>query len=354
MQNSRLSTLKFQGPILLTGHTGFKGAWLTFLLEGLGIPVVGFSLPPLAQSLYQRANRLGKIPEVFGDVRDLNLVRKTIQEFQPECVIHMAAQSLVIESYEDPIRTFETNVLGTANVLEVSTTSESVKTIACITTDKVYENNDDYLRFLEGDKLRGKDPYSASKVGSESVIDAWRNLASRRNQATVLSLRSGNVIGGGDYSSNRLMPDLVRNVFLDKPILIRNPNSTRPWQHVLDPLLGYILAIENSRTNPGSALDTFNFGPTEDSLSVREVIQIVKDFVPRFQVPELHESMHGSYEAKSLQLDSTRAKTVLGWEPSQTQKQAVISTISWWIDNLEKGIAAEDLCTNEVQRFVEG
>ena len=346
--------MNFNGPILLTGHSGFKGTWLTFLLEELGIPVVGFSLPPLELSLYQRANRLGKIPEVFGDVRDLNLLRKTIQDFQPGCVIHMAAQPLVLESYEDPIRTFETNVLGTANVLEVATTSESVRTIACITTDKVYENNNEHLKFLEGDRLRGKDPYSASKVGSESVIDAWRNLALRRNRAKVLSLRSGNVIGGGDYSSNRLMPDLVRNLFSDKPILIRNPNATRPWQHVLDPLFGYLLAIEYSRTETAPALNTFNFGPSEDSLSVREVMQIVKDYFPKFQVPDLNETIQESYEAQSLQLDSTRANSVLGWEPRQNQKQAVISTISWWIDNLEEGIPAQDLCKIEIQRFVRG
>lgn len=353
MQNPRLSIKNVNGPILITGHSGFKGTWLTLMLEELGIPVVGFSLPPLEQSLYQRSNRAGKIPEVFGDLRDFNHLKKTVQKFQPECVIHLAAQPLVIESYEDPIRTFETNVLGTANVLEISTTTDSVRTIACITTDKVYDNNNEHLKFLEGDRLRGKDPYSASKVGSESVIDAWRNLALQRNQAKVLSLRSGNVIGGGDYSSNRLMPDLVRNILSDKPLLIRNPNATRPWQHVLDPLFGYLLAIEYSRTNSAPALDTFNFGPSEDSLSVREVIQIVKDYFPEFQVPEIGETVQGSYEAQSLQLDSTRANSVLGWKPSQTQKQAVISTISWWVNNLVEGIPAQDLCKIEIQRFAQ-
>ena len=354
MQNSRSVLRNLAGPILITGHTGFKGTWLTFLLEELEIPVIGFSLPPLEQSLYRRANRLQKIPEVFGDVRDLELLKKTFKEFQPTCVIHMAAQPLVIDSYKDPIRTFDINVLGSANVLEVATMTDSVRSIACITTDKVYQNNNQNLRFLEGDVLRGKDPYSASKVAVESVIDAWRNLAKDRNNASILSFRSGNVIGGGDFSANRLMPDIIRTIFSDEPLLIRNPDATRPWQHVLDPLLGYILSINHSIAETNPAFDTFNFGPSENSLSVREVIQITKDIYPKFEVPELNEISQKSYEATSLQLDSTRANSILGWKPRMNQKQAVTSTISWWVDNLSKGIAAEDLCIDEIKKFLEG
>jgi CDP-glucose 4,6-dehydratase len=354
VQNPLLGLRNSDGPILLTGHTGFKGTWLTFLLEELEIPVIGFSLPPLEQSLYQRANRLQKIPEVFGDVRDLDLLKKTFKEFRPTCVIHMAAQPLVIESYKDPLLTFDINVLGSANVLEVATTADSVRTIACITTDKVYHNNNENQKFLEGDMLRGKDPYSASKVAMESVIDTWRNLSNGRNKANLLSFRSGNVIGGGDYSNNRLMPDIIRNVFSGQPLLIRNPDATRPWQHVLDPLLGYISGIEYSISESNPVFDTFNFGPSENSLSVREVIQIAKDYYPKFEVPELNEFFQKSYEATSLQLDSSRANSVLGWKPKMTQKQAVISTISWWIDNLEKGIPAEVLCKNEIKKFFRG
>ncbi len=354
MQNLRLGLRNIKGPILLTGHTGFKGTWLTFLLEELEIPVIGFSLPPLEHSLYQRANRLQKIPEVFGDVRNLDLLKKTFKEFQPACVIHMAAQPLVIESYKDPILTFETNVLGSANVLEVATTADSVRTIACITTDKVYQNNNENVKFFEGDRLRGKDPYSASKVAMESVIDAWRNLSNGRNRANVLTFRSGNVIGGGDYSNNRLMPDIIRNIFSDEPLFIRNPDATRPWQHVLDPLLGYILSINYSIPETNPVFNTFNFGPSENSLSVREVIQITKDYYQKFEVPEINEILKKSYEATTLQLDSNRANSVLDWKPTMTQKQAVISTLSWWIDNLEKGIPAETLCKNEIKRIIQG
>lgn len=354
MQNLRSVLRNLAGPILITGHTGFKGTWLTFLLEELEIPAVGFSLPPLEQSLYRRANRLQKIPEVFGDVRDLELLKKTFKEFQPTCVIHMAAQPLVIDSYKDPIRTFDINVLGSANVLEVATMTDSVRSIACITTDKVYQNNNQNQRFLEGDVLRGKDPYSASKVAAESVIDTWRNLSKDRNNAKVLSFRSGNVIGGGDFSTNRLMPDIIRNIFLDEPLSIRNPQATRPWQHVLDPLLGYLLSIDYSISENHPVFDTFNFGPSENSLSVREVVQIVKDFYPKFEVTELNEITQKSYEATSLQLDSTRANSILGWKPRMNQKQAVISTISWWINNLSKGIAAEGLCIDETRKFLEG
>jgi CDP-glucose 4,6-dehydratase len=352
----RIAPLDFdqlKGPILLTGHSGFKGTWLTFLLEELGIPVVGFSLPPLKESLYLRADRLGRIPEIFGDVRDLSLLRKTFREFKPECVVHLAAQPLVIDSYEMPIDTFATNVIGCANLLEVATTTESVRTIACITTDKVYENNNNNLKFLEGDALRGKDPYSASKVASESVIDAWRNLANHRNQAKVLTLRSGNVIGGGDYANNRLMPDIIRNIFLSESIVIRNPHATRPWQHVLDPLIGYLLSLKYALTDEVAEYDTFNFGPTEDSLSVAEVIDIVRSYYPRLNISEMIKNSKKTYEAETLQLDSTRANTLLGWMPKMSQKEAVISTISWWVDNLENNLDAEALCKNEIKKLLQ-
>jgi CDP-glucose 4,6-dehydratase len=350
--NEIFSIKNLEGPILVTGHSGFKGTWLTLLLEEVGIPVIGFSLPPLDHSLYARANRFGKIPEVFGDVQDLILVKDTFKKFQPKCVIHMAAQPLVLDSYDNPIGTFQTNVMGTANVLEVATTTESVRTIACITTDKVYANKNEQIKFSEEDKLGGKDPYSASKVASESVIDAWRNLSVHRNQADVLSFRSGNVIGGGDYSNNRLLPDIIRNIFLGEPLSIRNPAATRPWQHVLDPLFGYLLGIAYSASETSPGLNTFNFGPTEDSLSVSDVVQIADDYCLRFSLPKTAEVIPESLEAVSLQLNSSRANSVLGWAPRLTQRQAVTATIDWWVENLEKSIPAEELCKGEIRKFL--
>jgi CDP-glucose 4,6-dehydratase len=351
-----LASLKSQltGPVLITGHTGFKGTWLTLLLEELGIQAVGFSLPPLEQSLYQRADRFGKIPEVFGDIRNLQLLRDTFERFNPTHVIHMAAAALVLKSYSTPIPTFETNVLGTANLLEVATQSNNVKVVACVTTDKVYENNNSYRKFHEADALRGKDPYSASKVASESVIDAWRNLSAHRNHAKVISLRSGNVIGGGDYSENRLMPDIIRKIFEHKPLLIRNLEATRPWQHVLDPLFGYLLAIDYSCSAINQVVESFNYGPSEESLSVREVIRICKEFLPELGNSSFNEWNSDTYEAERLQLDSTRANSLLGWRPRFSQEAAVVSTLSWWKNHLVFGLSGEELCKDEINKFLRG
>ena len=346
------SVRRIEGPILITGHSGFKGTWLTLLLEELGIVAVGFSLPPLKQSLYQRAERLGRIPEVFGDIRDLDLLRKTFEKFKPVHVIHLAAEPLVLKSYATPMLTFETNVLGTANVLEVATHSNTVQSVACVTTDKVYANDNSNRRFLEGDPLRGKDPYSASKVASESVIDAWRNLAPLRNNARVFSLRSGNVIGGGDYSENRLMPDIIRNMFEKKPLTIRNLEATRPWQHVLDPLIGYLYATEYSSSANIQDVEAFNYGPSEESLSVMEVLQICKEFRPELHPSFFEEGNAGSYEAEVLQLNSTRANSVLGWKPQVTQEEAVIATLAWWEKHLTLGAPAEKLCKDEIQQLL--
>lgn len=345
---------RLSDPILLTGHTGFKGTWLTLLLEEIGIPVVGYSLPPIDQSLYQRANRSGKIPEVFGDIRDFELLRKTFEKYNPSHVIHMAAQPLVFQSYASPILTFETNVLGTVNLLEVATLSNSVKTISCVTTDKVYSNNNSGRKFLESDALRGKDPYSASKVAAESAIDAWRNLAAARNNARVISLRSGNVIGGGDYSEYRLMPDIVRRIFENKPLNIRNLRATRPWQHVLDPLLGYLYAINYSNSATTQSLDSFNFGPLEESLSVKEVIRISKNFLSDLDYNSCEEVDADLYEAQVLRLDSSLAKSILGWKPFLTQEAAIISTLSWWKSHLASGESAEKLCKDEISKFLGG
>ena len=346
------SIRKIEGPIFITGHSGFKGTWLTLLLEELGIVAVGFSLPPLKQSLYQRAERLGRIPEVFGDIRDLDLLREAFEKYKPVHVIHLAAEPLVLKSYATPMLTFETNVLGTANVLEVATYSDTVRTVACITTDKVYANDNSNRRFLEGDPLRGKDPYSASKVASESVIDAWRNLAPLRNNARVLSFRSGNVIGGGDYSENRLMPDIIRNIFEKKPLTIRNLEATRPWQHVLDPLIGYLSAMEYSCSVTNKHVEAFNFGPSEESLSVREVLRICKESKPELNLSLFEEANAGSYEAIVLQLNSTRANSILGWKPQVTQEEAVISTLAWWEKHLNLGASAEKLCKDEIQKLL--
>ena len=339
------------GPVLITGHTGFKGTWMSILLESLNIPVVGFSLPALSDSLYIRAKRLGKIPELFGDITSTETVEKVFNTFSPSCIIHLAAESLVLTSYKKPINTFNVNVMGTANILEVASTQPSVRISACITSDKVYENLGKTKAFSENDKIGGLDPYSASKSAAESVITAWRNLSSERNGCKVLSFRAGNVIGGGDLGKNRLIPDIIRSVYFSQDLIIRNQNSTRPWQHVLDPLHGYILGIEHSLNSSSNEFLSLNFGPNEPSKSVSEILQIAEGFfgadLLSFSVQNLAQK-----EEVSLSLDSSKANHEIGWKPKFTQETAVLKTLDWWKQNLKLEQNAFALCQADVSNFL--
>ncbi len=316
------------GPILITGHTGFKGTWLTLLLEKMGLEVAGISLPAHEDSLFTRLNRIGKIPESFTDIRDFEQTQKKIAEYAPSVVFHMAAQPLVLNSYKSPRETFDTNVMGTANVLDSCFNTDSVKAVMAITTDKVYKNTNSNKRFVENDSLAGKDPYSASKVGSEAVIAAWQQVALVNGGPRVISVRAGNVIGGGDFAEDRLLPDLIRGFSANIPVSVRNPNSTRPWQHVLDPLNGYISAL--AHTLAGGKETAFNFGPIEESLAVGEVVRIATDIWGENASTVLDKELIKSKESLTLQLDSNLAKTVLGWGPMWNQKDAVITTVEWW------------------------
>ena len=321
-----LTALK--GPILITGHTGFKGTWLTLLLEKMGLEVAGISLPAHEDSLFKRLNRLGKVSESFTDIRDFEQTQKKIAEYAPSVVFHMAAQPLVLNSYKSPRETFDTNVMGTVNVLDSCFHTDSVKAVMAITTDKVYKNTNSNKRFVENDSLAGKDPYSASKVGSEAVIAAWQQVALVNGGPRVISVRAGNVIGGGDFAEDRLLPDLIRGFSANIPVSVRNPNSTRPWQHVLDPLNGYISAL--AHTLAGGKEEAFNFGPIEESLAVGEVVRIAADIWGENASTVLDKEVIESKESLTLQLDSNLAKSVLGWEPMWNQKDAIISTVQWW------------------------
>ena len=329
------------GPILITGHTGFKGTWLTFLLERLNVPVIGLSLEPEKDSLFDRAKRTGVIPEAFIDIREFHAISRFISEHQPSAVIHMAAQPLVMESYKTPRETFETNVMGTANVLDAAFKTNSVEAVVVVTTDKVYRNDNSGQSFVETDPLAGKDPYSASKVGTESVVAAWQQIAKISGGPKVISVRAGNVIGGGDWAEDRLMPDLIRGLVSGGPIEIRNPRSTRPWQHVLDPLHGYLLGLE--AILEGADIKTVNFGPDGESMTVREVVEVATSIWPgEISVKFGNNSETSAMEATNLHLDSSVAKELLGWRPLWSQKDAVIATIQWWNQFLSKTRTAED------------
>lgn len=334
-----------RGKILLTGHTGFKGTWMTLLLERLGCEVVGLSKPPIEGSLYERCSRVGAIRERFLDIKNFDDLREYLSAENPTNIIHMAAQPLVLESYRSPRETFETNVLGTVNLLDAAFQTDSVQNIVVVTTDKVYRNNNLGRRFTESDPLGGKDPYSSSKVGTETVVAAWQQISKVSGGPKIISVRAGNVIGGGDWASDRLLPDLVRGFMGDSPIKIRNSESTRPWQHVLDPLVGYLLAL--AHISEGGEAEAFNFGPDKNSLTVREVVRITKEvWVAKSEI-EFSLSTKGM-ESEKLDLDSSLATKVLGWYPVFTQEESIKKTFQWWQKVLLNSIDPQIACSDDI------
>jgi CDP-glucose 4,6-dehydratase len=337
------------GPVLLTGHTGFKGTWMTLLLEHLKIPVVGISLAPEKDSLFSLLGRTGAIPESYIDIRDFNKLKNCFIKYGPSVVLHMAAQPLVIESYNFPRETFDINVMGTANVLEASTSFPGIKSVGVVTTDKVYRNNSqDNRSFTEMDSLEGKDPYSASKVGAESAVSAWRQISNKNKGQQIFSLRAGNVIGGGDKAKNRLIPDIVRSKIENKNLIIRNLGSTRPWQHVLDPLHGYLLALEKSLSKEISS--AYNFSPNTKSLDVGTVVEIANtawDNSLKFEILKNKDEIY--HEAALLNLNSDLALKELDWKPIWTQQESIISTVHWWRGLLEKSVNPKELCLKDIK-----
>jgi len=350
MKLSEASKYLADKRVLITGHTGFKGTWLTLLLEEFGVEVWGLSLEPDKNSLYLRLNRTGLIPEAFIDIRDREKLYPFMERCQPDIVFHLAAQPLVLESYRDPLGTLETNIMGTANIINKAIKLKNLKLIAVITTDKVYENQNLGHRFVETDSLFGKDPYSASKVGAEAVVSAFRSLNDNGSIPKIVSFRAGNVIGGGDYAENRLIPDLIKSIEKNEALEIRNPNSTRPWQHVLDPLSGYIRgavsAIENGN------FESLNFGPTEKSLTVMEVLEISQNS-SKYQIRiEIDHSKKSEKESALLDLDSTLANKLLNWQPTWSQSEAVKLTIEWWSKVLGNQASPSEACIDDIKEFL--
>jgi CDP-glucose 4,6-dehydratase len=337
------------GPVLITGHTGFKGTWLVRYLEQIGVEVCGFSLPLPEGSLYSRAQTKKTINEKFGDIRNIKEFDDFVNHVNPSVIIHLAAQSLVLESYQDPIGTFATNVIGTANVLETARCHESVRAVGVITTDKVYENRNTGRRFVESDSILGLDPYSASKAGAENVVTAWRNLVPENSQLNISVFRAGNVIGGGDIAQNRLIPDIVRAWENNTEVLIRNPMSTRPWQHVLDPLRGYVMALEDSIQNGKD--HTLNFGPSEISMTVETVVEEVKKFWPELIIRQITGEQN-EYESTLLDLDSNEAQSLLNWLPIYTQKQSIQKTLEWWTCVKIEKRSVEDSIDTQIIDFI--
>ena len=316
--------------IFITGHTGFKGSWLTSILDVNGAITKGYSLEPNSNpSLYNKLNFSSNHSSVIADINDYDSLKSEINDFEPEYIFHLAAQPLVIESYKNPISTFETNFNGTLNLLEVLRKSKFQSTAILITTDKVYENNELNVAFAEEDRIGGKDPYSASKAVCELLINSYRHSFFNDSRIKIASVRAGNVIGGGDWSENRLVPDIVKALFEMIPIEIRNPSSTRPWQHVLEPLYGYLkLAVELSN-NPNIFSGAWNFGPNEgDVKSVKEIIDISFNLGFKFNFKNTNKNKFN--ESKYLALKIEKSKKLLNWNPKWNSQVAIEKTLLWY------------------------
>jgi CDP-glucose 4,6-dehydratase len=323
--------------VLLTGHTGFKGSWLSLWLQTLGAESIGYSLPPPTRpSLYDLANVEGGMQSIQGDILDLERLRRIVRERRPEVVIHLAAQSLVRQSYADPVGTYATNVLGAVHVLEAVRDVAEVRGVLIITSDKCYENRDDLRAYRETDRLGGNDPYSSSKAAAELVVAAYRRSFFKDTERGVNTgvgvgtARAGNVIGGGDWAADRLIPDIIRAVLEGKEVLVRNPRAVRPWQHVLDPLSGYLTLAEKLYENPATFSTSWNFGPDDSkSLSVAAVVKRLSELWGPGISWRFDGGVH-PHEAQYLRLDCTKAKTELGWEPQWDLDQALEATVQWY------------------------
>lgn len=339
---------------MITGHTGFKGVWLSLLLDKMGIDSIGFSLPPESGALYSRINQERKTPGEFADIRNRDALNLFMEKYNPVAVIHLAAQPLVLNSYREPVRTFETNLMGTVNVLQAASEISSVKAVILATTDKVYENNENGKFFKESDPLRGKDPYSASKVAAEAAVDAWREISKLNAGPKITAVRAGNVIGGGDWAENRLLPDLIRSFSNSEPLIVRNPNSIRPWQHVLDPLFGYLAVLSRALEEDDFDIRAVNFSPKEFGLSVREVIEVAKQsWGLSTSVNFIQEKSSHKKESEVLNLNADYAREKFGWNPHWSQEDAIRSTISWWRDHLLNEIDADILCRRNIDEILE-
>jgi CDP-glucose 4,6-dehydratase len=340
-----------QGPILITGHTGFKGTWLSFLLEHLGISTIGYSLAPEKDSLYDRAKRTGEIPEIYADIRDIETFKKFLEVHKPSAIIHMAAQPLVLRSYKKPRETFDINVMGTVNVLNEAFAADFIKAVIVVTTDKVYRNDNSGRLFNETDPLEGKDPYSASKVGAEAAVSAWQQIQKISGGPKVVSVRAGNVIGGGDWAENRLIPDLVRGFISGAPAEIRNPRSSRPWQHVLDPLVGYLSTLEF--VLDGGNITSINFAPKGESLTVAEVARIALECWGNGKKIKLTQAeVFDNYEASSLSLDASYANSLFNLIGHWSQEKSIYKSVVWWKNLIEKRSNAQECTHSDIEEFL--
>jgi len=339
--------------VFVTGHTGFKGAWLSIWLKHLGADVAGFSDGVKTDEDVFALSGIGaSIVDNRGDIADPKSISAALRDAQPEIVFHLAAQPLVRYSYEEPYVTYLTNVIGTLNLLEAVRACDSVKSVVIVTTDKCYKNNEWVWGYREDDTLGGHDPYSSSKACCEILVDSYRKSffhAGVNRETGIATARAGNVIGGGDWSEDRIIPDCVRSILSDTPIQIRNPHAVRPWQHVLEPLGGYLLLAMKLYEEPQKYAEAFNFGPKADS--VVEVQRIVRMLIHHFGKGSYESVEAGNtvHEANLLSLDISKSAHKLGWKPSWDIEEALRKTADWYKSYQEADVY--DLCIKQIDEY---
>lgn len=345
--------------VLVTGHTGFKGSWLSIWLHELGAEVIGVSLEPYSERDNYVLSGIGKKinADIRADIRDCKKMKEIFAEYQPEIVFHLAAQPLVRLSYDIPVETYETNVMGTINVMEAIRATKSVKVGVMITTDKCYDNNEQEEGYVETDPFGGYDPYSSSKGACEIAIQSWRrsffNPADYgiKHQVSLASVRAGNVIGGGDWAKDRIIPDCIRALETTKVIDIRSPKAVRPWEHVLEPLSGYLLLAQKMWDSPTEYCEGWNFGPEADS--VLTVWEVASAIVRNFGYGELRDvsDPNALHEANLLMLNINKAKSRLGWKPRLNAEECALLTSDWYKRYQNEDVYS--LCVEEINRFIQ-
>ncbi len=338
--------------VLVTGHTGFKGTWLCKILVMAGAQVTGYSLkPPTDPSLFDMCGMNGQMNSIIGDIRDLQHLKNVMEEVQPEIVLHLAAQPIVRDSYKEPVYTYETNVMGTVNILECIRQTDCVKSFLNVTTDKVYHNNEWEWGYRENDPLDGFDPYSNSKSCSELVTHSYKNSFFADGRVAISTARAGNVIGGGDFANDRIIPDCIRAAQKKRPIPVRNPHSTRPFQHVLEPLMAYLM-IARKQYEDGAFAGYYNVGPDDqDCVTTGELVDLFCNAWGEGQTWENHFA-GGPHEANFLKLDCSKIKHVFAWKPVWGVKDAIEKTVEWskaWMN----GEDVNRIMEQQIQEFVQ-
>jgi len=345
--------------IFITGITGFKGSWLSMWLKSLDAQVTGYSLPPPTKpNLFESANVYKDINYIEGDVRDLDHLKSAISRNEPDVIIHMAAQSLVRYSYRHPVETYSTNVIGTVNLLEAVREVKSSKVVLIVTSDKCYKNKELLRGYRENDSMGGYDPYSSSKGCAELVTSAYRNSyfstdGSSPTGAAVASVRAGNVIGGGDWSEDRLVPDIIKSFVSHRYVIIRNPNSIRPWQYVLDPIQGYLHLIEKLWENGSEFVGGWNFGPGEEGAKpVSYMVDMITKLWGSDASWEIDNKNQHPHEARYLKLDCSKANTMLSWKPKVSIEMALEWTVEWY-RNFYQNNSMRDYTEHEIMKYEE-